>query len=189
MRTSPVTLPAAALLLSTVVALPVSAQSSDGSTTFLLSPASRVRCLDRGARKLLEAALAQSPTIARMVTDLQLSDLIVGIETEVLNKRWLKGDARVTSASPAGRHVRIRVGIPNNESSLIAVLGHELQHAMEIAAAPDVRDAATQRAHYLRIGFEPVGRGYHDTKAAIETGRQVASEVSAARRPTLLAGR
>ena len=30
---------------------------------------------------------------------------------------------------------------------------------MGIAAAPDVRDAATQLAHDLRIGFEPVGRG------------------------------
>ena len=189
MRTSTFTVSAAALLLSTIVTLPVSAQSLDDPTTFLLSPASRVRCLDREARKLLEAAMAVSPTIVRMVTDLQSSDLIVGIETEVLKKKGLKGDTRVTSAAPAVRHVRIRVGIPDNQSSLIAVLGHELQHAVEIAGAPDVRDAATQRAHYLRIGYEPVGRGYYETEAALETGRQVSSEVSATRRTTPSANR
>jgi hypothetical protein len=183
MRTSTLAV-SAALLMSTVVTPPVSAQSAAGTTAFLLSPASRVRCLDQEARKLLEAALAVSPTIVRIVTDLQSTDLIVGIETEVLKKRGLNGDARVTSASPAVRHVRIRVGIPNSRSSLIAVLGHELQHASEIAAAPDVRDAAAQRAHYLRIGFEPVGRGYYETDAALETGRLVAAEVAAARRTT-----
>jgi hypothetical protein len=189
MRTSTFTASAAALLVSTIAALPVCAQSPDDATTFLLSPASRVRCLDREARKLLEAAMAASPTIVQMMTELQSADLIVGIETEVLKKRGLKGDARLTAASSAVRHVRIRIGLPDNQSSLIAVLGHELRHAVEIAGAPAIRDVATQRAHYLRIGYQPVGRGYYETEAALETGRQVSAEVAAARRTTRSANR
>lgn len=189
MRTSAFTVSAAALFLAAIAALPVCAQSSDDVTAFVLSPASRVRCLDREARRLLEAAMATSPTIVRMVTDLQSTDLIVGIETEVLKKRGLKGDARLTAASAAVRHVRIRIGLPGNQSSLIAVLGHELRHAVEIASAPDIRDVATQRAHYLRIGYQPVGRGYYETEAALETGRQVSAEVCSARLTTRPAGR
>jgi predicted DNA-binding transcriptional regulator YafY len=69
------------------------------------------------------------------------------------------------------------------------VLGHELQHAMEIAAAPDVRDTVTLRALYLRIGYERTNGGYYETDAALEVGRQVSAEVWAWRPPRQVAGK
>ncbi|MCX6545606.1 MAG: hypothetical protein NTV05_14490 [Acidobacteria bacterium] len=150
MRTHTIGVLAAALLMLATVTNPVAAQDAPAPAAFVFSPNSRVRCLDGEARRLLEAAVAVSPTIARLVTDLQSTDLIVGIEAHTLPKKGLNGDARVIAATPVVRHVRIRVAIPGVQSELLAVLGHELQHAVEIAAAPDVRDAArTLRANRL----------------------------------------
>ena len=179
----------AGLVMLAVSASGATAQEPSGPAAFVLSPGSRVRCLDREARQLMEAAVADSPTIARLVTVLQSTDLVVGIEAHAFTKKSLKGDARVIAASPGVRHLRIRIGIPGAQSDLIAVLGHELQHAVEIADAPDVRDAATLRAHYLRIGHEPMGRGYYETDAAVEVGRRVSAEVAGSRARRLMASR
>lgn len=180
---------AAVVLTLAAAPSPVAAQGSTAPPAFVLSPDSRVRCLDREARSLIEAAIAVSPTIARLLTDLQATDLIVGIGTHVFQTKGLKGEARIIAATPVVRHVRITIGIPGAKSDLISVLGHELQHAMEIAAAPDVRDTVTLRALYLRIGYERTNGGYYETDAALEVGRQVSAEVWAWRPPRQVAGK
>ena len=189
MRTCTSVVSAAGLLMLAMAASGAAAQDRSGPAAFVLSPDSRVRCLDREARLLMEAAVAASPTVARLVTALQSADLVVGIEAYAFKKKNLKGDARVIAAAPGARHLRIRVGIPGAQTDLIAVLGHELQHAVEIADAPDVRDAVTLRAHYLRIGYEPTGRGYYETDAALEVGRRVSAEVAGTRARSRMAAR
>ena len=55
----------------------------------------------------------------------------------------------------------------------IALIGHELRHALEVAASPDVRDQAGLTKLYKRIG-EPAGCAHSfDTRAAQNTGRRV----------------
>jgi hypothetical protein len=173
----------AVLLMLAAVTDHAAAQNPPDPAAFALSPASRVRCLDLEARRLMEAAVEVSPTITRLLTELQSTDLIVGIETHTFQKKNLKGEAIIIAATPDARHVRIQIGIPGAQPDLISVLGHELQHSVEIAAAPQVRDAATLRTHYLRIGYERMGRGYYETDAAVEVGRKVSAEVAASRRP------
>ena len=52
-----------------------------------------------------------------------------------------------------------------------------LEHALEVAAAPDVRDQRGLTALYQRIG-EPGGRIHsYDTRAAQNTGRRVKREL------------
>jgi hypothetical protein len=153
------------------------AEEGPGATAFLLSPDSRVRGLDSTSRRLLETGAACSPTFARVLQDLQASDLIVGVETRPMPKK-VRGELRLVAASAAVRYVRVGLQVPNAERDLVAVLGHELHHATEVAAAPEVRDARTQRAHYLRIGYEPQGRGFYETDAALEAGRVVAREIA-----------
>jgi hypothetical protein len=188
MRIHAIVVSATALLMLATVTHPVAAQDASAPAASVFSPDSRVRCLDGEARRLLEAAVAVSPTIARLVTELQSTDLIVGIEAHTSARKGVNGDARVIAVTSVVRHVRVRVAIPGVQSDLIAVLGHELQHAVEIAAAPDVREAASLRAHYLRIGYEPAGRGYYETHAALEVGRHVSAEVAASRQLRRVAG-
>ena len=125
---------------------------------------------------MVERAVAGSPTVARMVAELEQSDLIVGIQPCPLSKT-LQGEARIVTATSDARYVRIRIKIPNVMDELIPVLGHEQQHARELAAAPDVRDAAGREQLYRRIGYEGHSGGFFETNAALEAGRTVAAEI------------
>jgi hypothetical protein len=142
---------------------------------------SRIRCLDREARQIVERAVVSSPTVARMVAELEKSDLIVGIQLCPLS-RTLLGEARIVMATPDVRYIRIRIKSPNASDTLIAVLGHELQHAVELAAARDVRSAEAQADLYRRIGYERHSGGYFETQAALDAGRAVAAEIGHAPR-------
>lgn len=162
----------------TVIALPASAGVHDtpSAAAVVLSPDSRVRGFDEASRHLLRVAMACSPTVARMVVELQTSDLIVGIEAAPPDRKT-RGELRIVAASSGVRHVRIRLRVPNHVHQLVSVLGHELQHAMEVAADLEVRDAATLRRFYLRVGWEGIAGGRYETDAAQEAGRVVAKEV------------
>lgn len=59
---------------------------------------------------------------------------------------------------------------------LISLIGHELQHAAEVAAASEVVDDATLTALYRRIG-DPSSHGW-DTIAARAMGSVVADELA-----------
>ena len=78
------------------------------------------------------------------------------------------------------RYVRIQIALRGGQDDSVAVLGHELQHAFEVAQEPWVYDQATLAALYQRIGTGVPG-GYHiyDTAAAQEIGRIIRRELLA----------
>ena len=63
----------------------------------------------------------------------------------------------------------------------LALIGHELRHAVEIADAPDVVDASSLVRGSEKIGFRapasPPGVSF-DSDAAVEAGYQVLRELS-----------
>lgn len=176
---SPVATRAAAGVLALVLAAPVAvgAQQARGDTSPGVLPAPRVRAVDAMARRVLDLGMRRSPTLARMVADLQHTDLIVYIQTVPL-PRLVRGDARVVVCAGGARHVRIRLGVPAATCELVAVLGHELRHALEYAEMPEIRDEDSLARAYTRIGFPAKGEGYWETRAALEAGDAVAYELS-----------
>ena len=62
-------------------------------------------------------------------------------------------------------------------SERIALLGHELQHALEVAASPEVREEGGLETLYRRIGWEGM-RGQFETKAAQVMGNRVRAQLS-----------
>jgi hypothetical protein len=75
----------------------------------------------------------------------------------------------------------VRVACSLSGPSQIAILGHELQHALEIANAASVVDEESLALEYRRIGFASGGlrRGTgYDSRAAIDAGHRVWSELS-----------
>jgi len=136
----------------------------------------RVRGLDAKAREVVSAMMTGSPTAARMVRQLENSDLIVMVLTDYLPAA-LGGDLSLVSATPQWRFVRIRLNnmLPPREQ--IGMLGHELQHALEVAADPRVRDQASMRRLYERIGHGAWG-GPYETTAAREAGAMVLREMA-----------
>jgi hypothetical protein len=138
---------------------------------------SRVRCLDPEATRVFKGALATSPTVTRMVERLQDTDLIVGIEAAPLEK-VTRGQVRIVTAVAGVRYLRIRLTTPLPPNIATSVLGHELQHALEIAAMPEVRDDVSLAVAYQRIGFATRAGGYFETEAALATGERVADEAA-----------
>jgi len=138
-----------------------------------------VRAADRLAREVLESAAAWSPTVAGLIAALQESDVIVIVATGALLSAHVNAIAHVVAAGPDVRYVRVLLGIPNDRRDLVRVLGHELQHALEIARMPHVRDSVSMAAAYRRIGVPMAGDNYFETDAAVRAGQLVARELKA----------
>jgi hypothetical protein len=62
-------------------------------------------------------------------------------------------------------------------TELIALIGHELRHALEVAQVPDVRDESALVRLYERIGQRSVKGHEYDTNAAQDAGRAVRKEL------------
>ena len=85
----------------------------------------------------------------------------------------------VLAAGPEGhRYLRIQVTGHPQSNEMIALVGHELRHALEVAESPAVRDQASLIALYERIGHRSSGAHHYDTVAAQDTGRQVRAELA-----------
>lgn len=139
---------------------------------------SHVRGANPGINKLIARGVKASPTFAGLVAALDQSDVIVYIE--VTNKLPMSIDGRIAFMASTGPlrylHAQVRDGL--GFESTIATAGHELQHALEIAAHPEVRDSASLAQLYRRIGDPSVPHAHQfDTPAARHTGRRVRQEL------------
>jgi len=134
-----------------------------------------VRGWDRRARAVLDTAIRLSPTVAWQVAELQKTDVIVIVEAGYLDS--MNGLACVFAASPTARYVRVRLRIPGDDLALVRTLAHELQHALEIARLPEIRDSWSLALAYDRIGFPHARQGRYETKAALRVGALVAGEL------------
>ena len=76
------------------------------------------------------------------------------------------------------RYVLIRIDRwRTTPTERIALLGHELQHALEVAAAPEVRDAKGLASLYRRIGWEGQPDRF-ETTAAQTMGNRIRSQLA-----------
>lgn len=137
-----------------------------------LVPAAPVRGADPKARLLLRDGADRSATFSRLLDALESSNVIVYVETGVLDR---PGKLVFVTAGPDCRFLRISIKVPGRDADLIAWLGHELQHAVEIAAAPEVRDQTGVMDLYRRIGF--ADRSTAESKRAQDVWARVRDEV------------
>jgi hypothetical protein len=142
----------------------------------------RIRSTDRRVHALLDAGVRHSPTFRDLVDRLERADVVVyvcrGRDPDV------RVAGRLTFVSAAGglRYVVVRIVPFLTRAHQIAVLAHELQHAVEIADTPAIVDSASLAREYMRMGH--VSRRStmpgiaFDTVAAVEAGRRVLEEIS-----------
>ena len=150
-------------------------------TLCLLVPASpsfvRVRTLDAHLSHLLAIGYRRSPTVRRLVDTLEASDLIVHIDRRAITI----DTAFLQFVTHAGRNRYLRITLDTGlaADAAVALLGHELQHAVEVARAPWVVDVATFGDLYRAIGHASceAPRRCFDTTAAVEAGRRVRTEL------------
>jgi hypothetical protein len=137
----------------------------------------RVRTIDRRLTDLLARGVRRSATFADLVAKLNTTDVIVYIEPVDQLPSTVAGRLMLIPIAHNQRYLRIQVRVSVGPDELIALIGHELQHALEIAASPDVRDERALIALYQRIGQTRTGLHSYDTLAAQDTGYRVKAEL------------
>jgi hypothetical protein len=149
-----------ALVLSVILAIvpPVAAP-----------PLERVRPMTAAAREVLAEATRRSPTIAQMLKIVEQSDAIVYIDLD-LNLRS-EGATTLIGVNDQCRFIRVAIDMRLATQRRIEMLGHELQHAVEIIEH-GVRDADSMRTLFAKIGWL-LGDSSFESKGALGTERNV----------------
>ena len=128
--------------------------------------------------EMLRDAIKRSPTFAALVKAIDATDVIVHVEEVPQLPAGVDGRLAFVHAAGGVRYLRAQVLMGRGSIDTMATVGHELQHALEVATQPTVRDVASFAALYMRIGDQPTRSDRFDTAAAREAGRRVRNEMS-----------
>jgi len=157
-----------------------SASSTVSPAHYLLlnAPDRRVRATDARLQSLLAEGLNRSRTFASLVTALNRTDVIVYVESVMTLPKDTMGRLTMTPKTGDFRYLRVQIRADLSRREAIALIGHELRHALEIADATEVRDSTAMIGLYERIGHTSGGDHDYDTDAAQDTGRTVRRELN-----------
>ncbi len=145
----------------------------------------RLRSPDRALLDLLRDGAERSGTLKALIERLEVLRGIVyvtqtvalskGLEGCLLHRVWSSGEDRYL-------RVLVRWGLPKDY--LIALVAHELQHAIEVLEAPGAHDSASIERLFERIGVHQrlgKGRASYETRSALEVQDAVSAELKAPR--------
>jgi hypothetical protein len=144
----------------------------------LTAPDRRVRAKDARLFSMLAEGMNRSRAFAALVTALNRSDVIVYVETVMTLPQDTRGRLTLLPLAGQYRYLRVQIRSDLSRRDAIALIGHELQHAIEIAEAIDVRDTTSLIKLYERIGHASSGDHAYDTDAAQDMGRLVRRELA-----------
>jgi len=136
----------------------------------------KVRGTDSRARAVISRAAQASPTIAALLVALNATDVVVMVQVTLMPVP-LGGDMRMLAATATCRYLAVRLDARRSPGEQMEFLGHELQHAKEVAEAKDVRDEEGLARLMARIGRK-TGNGTFETDAAVQVGRLVRREIT-----------
>lgn len=136
-----------------------------------------VRADDSYTRGLIDYGIQHSASFAGLVQALEATDLIVIIEADPRLSMALNGYLVYMSTTTACRYVRVRFTTRVSRLRAVPIIGHELQHALEIGLHPEVTDADTMRAMYERIGQRSAGENAFESADAERVGRAIGLEL------------
>jgi hypothetical protein len=135
----------------------------------------RVRAEDPALATLIRQAIDQSATFRRLVEAIQATDGIVhvirgrcGHYVRACLLLWM-------GAAGPNRMLRVVVDSDKTDIDTMALLGHELKHALEVLAEPSVRTGAGMFHLYRRNGA--VQGETFETEEAIVAGNAVYREL------------
>ena len=139
---------------------------------------SRIRPATGFETGVIQEGLCSSATFRSLVDRLQTSDLIVYVAIRRLPDRRLTGSLEFLGATATHRVLRVVTTFPLDRVSRVAVLGHELQHALEVADAAEIRSSKTFDAYFRAHGLPGAIDSGYDTGAARLTEIRIRHELS-----------
>jgi hypothetical protein len=149
----------------------------------------RVRSSSPLIRDVLTRGAVQSPTFRRLITAINDTDGIVYVETGQCGHHV--HNCLLFSITSAGgfRFLRIvmdtnRFDHPERSNELVASMGHELRHAVEVLTEPHVRSTIDMFSLYANQAA--AHDGHFETQAAVRTGEQVLNDLAGAPAAVLL---
>ena len=137
---------------------------------------SRIRPSSAALAAAIRDATEQSVTFRRLVESINASAGIVYLEAGDCG-HGVKACLVGVTATASDRILWVRIDPRKKGFDLMASIGHELQHAVEVLSEPRVTSTAAMTLFYLRVGRSGPSQSF-ETKAAIEAGDKVRSEVA-----------
>jgi hypothetical protein len=165
------------LALALVIAISA-AQALKADGPLVSNQWARVRPTEQRMAKLLATGMERSATFRALVRRLEASDVIVHIQSRRDLRGGVGASMRFVATSATDRFLRIQLNAALHDHMLVALLGHELQHAVEVADHAELRSADDLRAFYSRTGLR-LGPDRFDSIAAREAGYLVRAELLA----------
>lgn len=138
-------------------------------------PVRSVRPLDHSAEATLQRALAGSALVRRMAGELDQTDVIVHLQMSPAMPGNFGGTTRFVVSRGGTRYLRTTISTLLQPEARVAMLGHELQHALEIASS-GAHDLEALRHWWDRNGYRTSGH-YYETTAAQRVERAVRKEL------------
>lgn len=139
-----------------------------------------VRSTDPRVQEWLRMGAAESQTFRNLLNTLAESDLIVHVQS--VDHLLTAGQTYFVTATATVRYIRIEVAFRGNVKEIIALIGHELQHAVEIAHEPRIRDRQALSLFYKGMPGNSVTTTDYDSVAARVIEDRVRREMWAAAR-------
>jgi len=127
---------------------------------------SRLRPVSAFEAGVVREGLCQSPTLRALADRLDASDLTVHVSVTRVPDRRLAGGLRFLAATPTDRVLLIEIAFGLDRYARIVMLGHELQHAVEVAETSQIRDKESLRRFYASHGVAGAIEGGFETDAA-----------------------
>ncbi len=154
--------------------------------TFALPPQTvpggpRVRPDDSRSAAIVLEGMERSATMRALIDALEARDVIIYIQMQPTLKGRLAGSVTWVTAAGRFRYIRVSWNPELSTAMAIATLGHELQHALEIANEPSIVSADTLEAFYRSNGINMPAHNGWDTIAARARGDVVRREIAAVR--------
>jgi hypothetical protein len=141
------------------------------------NPTTRVRPMDKRVEALLATGMDRSATFRQLVRRIEASDVIVYVEARHDLRDGLGASMRFITRSATHRFLRVQLNASSTSHTQVALLGHELQHVVEVADHPEVRSSEDVRDFYRRTGVR-TGTDAFDSEAARHAGYLVRAEIS-----------
>ena len=167
-----------AVVLSAVLTLTLVAGADARDRTI---DAPHLRPLNQTSGALMANAQQKSATVRELIDTLEASNLVAYVYVTPLTKDSAESGLRFLGSSKVQRFVLITISDDSTADRRIELLGHELQHAVEVASREWVSDDADYQRLISMVGWRDStrARGY-ETTAANRTESRVRRDVRAA---------